>query len=180
MASAVRDLRYHQSVDGSLAKELDWEVRERALRHAGEAPRHREEERVHAAPRVRVRERQSVSVLSVLSCAAVLGLAVVLLLGYTQLTVLSSETVELKEQLEALETENVVLTAEYERMFDLTAVREAAEAAGMRKPSASQICYLDISGGDSAVVYEKEADGPLEAALDSLNHGVYAVVEYFQ
>ena len=50
----------------------------------------------------------------------------------------------------------------------------------MRKPSASQICYLDISGGDSAVVYEKEADGPLEAALDSLNHGVYAVVEYFQ
>ena len=120
------------------------------------------------------------SVLSVLGCAAVLGLAVVLLLGYIQLTVLSSETVELQEQLEALETENVVLTAEYERMFDLTAVREAAEAAGMSKPSASQICYLDISGGDSAVVYEKEADGLLDRLLDSLNHGVYAVVEYFQ
>ena len=180
MAAAARDLRYDHAVDGSLARELDWAVRERELRHAGEAPRHKEEERVHAAPRVRVREWQHVSVFSVLGCAAVLAMAVVLLLGYTQLTVLSSDTAALKERLEALESDHVVLTAEYERMFDLTAVREAAEAAGMSKPSASQICYLDISGGDSAVVYEKEADGPLEAALDSLNHGVYAVVEYFQ
>ena len=112
MAAVARDARYDRSVDGSLARELDWAVRERELRHAGEAPRHREEEKVHAAPRVRVRERQSVSVLSVLSCAAVLGVAVVLLLGYTQLTVLSSGTVELKERLEELEAENVVLTAE--------------------------------------------------------------------
>ena len=183
MASAARDLRYdpyHRSVDGSLARELDWAVRERELRHAGEAPRHKEEERVHAAPRVRVRERQHVSVFSVLGCAAVLAMAVVLLLGYTQLTVLSSDTAALKERLEALESDHVVLTAEYEWMFDLTAVREAAEAAGMTKPSASQICYLDVSGGDSAVVYEKEAGGALDRALDSLHHGVYAVVEYFQ
>ena len=180
MASAVRDLRYHQSVDGSLAKELDWEVRERALRHAGEAPRHREEERVHAAPRVRVRERQSVSVLSVLSCTAVLGLAVLLLMGHIQLTVISAETVKMQDQLEALESEHVVLTAEHERMFDLTAVRAAAEAAGMTKPSASQICYLDISGGDSAVVYQKKESGVVDRVLASLHHGVYAVVEYFQ
>ena len=180
MAAAARDLRYSRSVDGSLARELDWAVRERELRHAGEVPRHKEEERVHAAPRVRVRERQSVSVLSMLSCAAVLGLAVVLLLGYTQLTVLSADTVALKEQLEDLETEHVVLTAEYERMFDLTAVREAAEAAGMSKPSASQICYLDISGGDSAVVYQKKESGVVDRVLASLHHGVYAVVEYFQ
>ena len=180
MASAARDMRYGRSVDGSLARELDWAVRERELRHAGEAPRHQETERVHTAPRVQVRERQRVSVFTVLGFTAVLGMAVLLLLGYTQLTVISAGTVELKTELEELETQNVVLTAQYERMFDQTTVREAAEAAGMSKPSISQICYLDISGGDSAVVYQKEESGALDRLLASLNHGVYAVVEYFQ
>ena len=180
MASAAKDMRYGQSVDGSLARELDWAVRERELRHAGEAPRHQEAERVHAAPHVRVRERQRVSVFTILGFAAVLGTAVLLLLGYTQLTVISAETVSLKSELEELESRNVVLNAQYEQMFDLTTVREAAEAAGMSKPSASQICYLDVSGGDSAVIYEKEESGLLDRVLSSLNHGVYAVVEYFQ
>ena len=168
MASAARDLRYRQSVDGSLARELDWAVRERELRHAGEAPRRREREteRIRAIPRVQLRQRQHVSLFSVV--------------GHIQLTVLSSDTVALKEELEELESQNVILTAQYERMFDLTTVREAAEAAGMSKPSSSQICYLDISGGDSAVVYQKEEDSVFDRVLAALNHGVYSVVEYFQ
>ena len=77
MAASAKELRYRRPVDGSLARELDWAVRERELRHAGEAPRHppRETERVHEAPHVRVRERQHVSVFSVLGTAAVLGMA---------------------------------------------------------------------------------------------------------
>ncbi len=35
MASAARDLRYRPSVDGNLARELDWAVRERELRDRG-------------------------------------------------------------------------------------------------------------------------------------------------
>lgn len=181
MASPARETRYRRSVDGSLARELDWAVRERELRHAGEAPRRqqREAERVHEAPKVRLRERQHVSAFSVLGAAAVLGLAVMLLLCYVQLTVLSADTVSLKNQLETLETEYVTLTAQYERMFDLATVREAAEAAGMTKPSASQICYLDISGGDSVEIYQREDPGLLGRIKALLNHGVYAVVEYF-
>jgi hypothetical protein len=70
--------------------------------------------------------------------------------------------------------------AEYEQMFDLATVREAAEAAGMSKPSASQICYLDLTGGDHAVVYQKEASSALSHVLTSVNYGVGAVVEYFR
>ena len=73
MAATARELRYRQSeraVDGSLARDLDWAVRERELRHAGEAPRHQEQVRqqpkVHAAPKVLVRERQQVSLFSLL------------------------------------------------------------------------------------------------------------------
>ena len=182
MAATARDLRYRQSghaVDGSLAYDLDWAVRERELRHAGEAPRVRENVREEAVPRVQVRERQRVSPVAVAGFAAVIVMAVALLMSYIQLTVLSASTVELKKDLAVLETENVRLTAQYEQMFDLATVREAAEAAGMTKPSASQICYLDVSDGDTVVVYQKEEPSVLSSVLTSLNHGVYAVVEYF-
>ena len=182
MAATARELRYRQSeraVDGSLARDLDWAVRERELRHAGEAPRHQEQVRqqpkVHAAPKVLVRERQQVSLFSLLA-----GLAVLVLMSYIQLTALASDTVALKKQLSTLETEHATLTAQYEQMFDLTTVREAAEAAGMTKPSTSQICYLDMAGGDSAIVYQQEEPSVLSSVLTSLNHGVYAVVEYFK
>lgn len=187
MAATARELRYRQSeraVDGSLARDLDWAVRERELRHAGEAPRHQEQVRqqpkVHAAPKVLVRERQQVSLFSLLGFAAVAGLAVLVLMSYIQLTALASDTVALKKQLSTLETEHATLTAQYEQMFDLTTVREAAEAAGMTKPSTSQICYLDMAGGDSAIVYQQEEPSVLSSVLTSLNHGVYAVVEYFK
>ena len=187
MAATARELRYRQSeraVDGSLARDLDWAVRERELRHAGEAPRHQEQVRqqpkVHAAPKVLVRERQQVSLFSLLGFAAVAGLAVLVPMSYIQLTALASDTVALKKQLSTLETEHATLTAQYEQMFDLTTVREAAEAAGMTKPSTSQICYLDMAGGDSAIVYQQEEPSVLSSVLTSLNHGVYAVVEYFK
>ena len=54
MASAARDLRYRSnygSVDGSLARELDWAAREHELRHAGEAPRHQEQALVREQPK---------------------------------------------------------------------------------------------------------------------------------
>ena len=55
----------------------------------------------------------------------------------------------------------------------------AAEAAGMTKPGASQVYYVDGSGGDAAVVYSQEAPGLLDGLRESLHHGIYAVVEYF-
>lgn len=186
MAATAHDLRRMQNghvVNGSLAYDLDWAVRERELRHAGEAPRYQEREvvreKVKVAPQVQVRERQQVSVVAVAGFASVIVMAVVLLMSYIQLTMVAADTVALKNQLTALETEHVALTAEYEQMFDLATVREAAEAAGMSKPSASQICYLDLTGGDHAVVFQKEESSALSHVLTSVNHGVGAVVEYF-
>lgn len=183
MASTARELRYTggHAVNGSLAYDLDYEVRERELRHAGELPRRRET--VREEPKVRsvskVRERQHVSAFSLVGFTVVIGMAVLLLMSYVQLTVLSADTVELQNQLADLETENVRLTAQYEQMFDMAAVKEAAAAAGMGKPSGSQVGYIDLSEGDSAEEYQKEDPSLLSRLLTSLNHGVYAVVEYF-
>ena len=186
MASAAREYRYaHRefSTNGSLARDLDWAVRERELEHAGEVPRH---ERTQAAPKVYhkeqvlVRERQAIPVLSVLGVTAVAVAAVMLLLSYVQLTTLAADTVALKSELTVLQAENVSLTAQHEQMFDLATVKEVAEAAGMSKPSSSQIYYIDLSEGDSAVVYQQEESNLLSRLLTSLNHGIYAVVEYFE
>lgn len=185
MASTAKELRYRGgrsvSVDGNLARSLDFEVRERELRHAGETPRRavQEKPKVHSAPRVQLREAQHVAPLAVLGAVAAAVLAVLVLMNYIQLTVLSSNMVELQSELKALEKKNVILTTQYEQMFDLATVKAAAEAAGMTKPGASQIYYVDGSGGDTAVVYQKEEPGLLDGLRESLHHGIYAVVEYF-
>ena len=106
-------------------------------------------------------------------------MAVMVLMSYVQLTALSTDVVRLKNQLVALETENVTLTAEYQQMYDLSAVKEAAAAAGMAKPVASQVHYVDLSNGDSAVVYATEEPSVLSRVAASLHHGVSVVVEYF-
>lgn len=183
MAAAASDMRYRgrQAVNGSLAYDLDYAVPGRESRRAKEAPKARKEAKakVYAAPRVLLRARQYVSPLAVLSVAAIMGLALLVLLSYVQLTLLSSETVKLRSQLEKLEAENVELTAQYYQMFDMASVKEAAEAAGMAKPTSTQTGRLDLSAGDSAVSYRQKESGLLSRVLSSLHGGVYAVVEYF-
>lgn len=181
--AATRDMRYRgkQAVNGSLAYDLDYAAREWELRHAGEAPKGRKKTKakVREMPHVLIRARQYVSPLALLSVAAIMGLALLVLMSYVQLTKLSAETVKLQNQLEELEAENVNLTAQYQRMFDMASVKEAAEAAGMRKPSSTQMGRLDLSAGDSAVAYRQKEPGLFSRILSSLHGGVYAVVEYF-
>ena len=102
-----------------------------------------------------------------------------MLLSYVQLTTLAADTVTLKSQLTTLQAENVSLTAQHEQMFDMATVKEVASAAGMSKPSRSQITYLDLASEDSATVYQTEEPSVLSRLLTSLHHGIYAVVEYF-
>ncbi len=186
MAAAVREMRYQRSgaVVGNLAFDLDREVREHELRHAGEPARRREiaaqpTPKVRSVSHVQVRQRQKLSPTAVLGSAAVAVLAVMMLLCYVQLTGLSGDVVALRSELKQLQTENVTLTAQYEQMYDLATVKEAAESAGMAKPNSGQVFYIDLSDGDSAQVYTHQSPGVLSRILTSLNHGIYAVVEYF-
>lgn len=183
MASAARDLRHYDrnGVYGNLAYDLDRELRERELRHAGEARREdaRPVPQVRSISRVQVRQRQRVSLFSVAGFTAVVVMAVMVLFCYVQLTEISSEVVHLKSQLAVLETDHAALFTQYQQMYDLSTVKEAAEAAGMGKPSSSQVYYVDLSDGDSAVVYQQEDAGILSRVMASIHQGVYTVMEYF-
>ena len=177
-------------VPGSLAYDYDYlereqrrraerEQREYAERRAREtAPRPEPRRRVVAPPKHR--ERIHVSFAVVLGFAAAAVLVVMLLMSYAQLTAVSAEIVSQQKQLAALEEEHVKLMARYERTFDLTAIKEAAEAHGMAKPSASQIYYVDLSAPDNVVLYERAEANVLSRVFTSVGQDVVSIVEYFK
>ena len=132
------------------------EQREYAERRARErAPRRK----VEATPRHR--ERIRVSPLVVLGFVAAAVMSVMLLMSYAQLTTISNQVVSQQKVLASLEEEHVKLVSKYERTFDLAAIKEAAESAGMAKPSASQIYYI------------------LNRVVTSVGRNVASIVEYF-
>ena len=62
----------------------------------------------------------------------------------------------------------------------LQAVKEAAEAAGMKKPTAGQVEYVELGGGSKAEVYQAESDSLLSQLTHSVKSGIGALVEYFR
>ena len=174
-------------VYGNLAYDLDALVRERALEEAGrmpEQPRPQPQRRSEPAQRPRqqaaAQPKVQVSPL-VLGCVAVLAVMVVaLLMGYVKLTQISGNISDMKQEMNRLNTEHVGLLTEYEQTFELATVKEVAEAAGMSKPSAGQIEYVELGGPDTAVIYAAGEDGALTKAFASVQDGVLALVEYFQ
>ena len=177
-------------VSGNLAYDYDYlereqrrraerEQREYAARRAREAaPRPAPRRQVVAPPKHR--ERIRVSNLVVLGFAVAAAMVVVLLMSYAQLTAISGEVVTKQKELTALQEEHVKLVARYERTFDLTSIKEAAEASGMAKPSASQIYYVDLSAPDNVVLYGNGDGNPLKHVFAAVGQNVGTIVEYFK
>ena len=173
----------HGATYGSLAYDLDALAREKQLDEAGKLP----QKKVRPAqPEVQpVQRRQSAARAAVrpspvllLGTVLVVGMVIALMLCYVKLTGISDNVSSIKREISALEEEHVALLTEYEKTFDLATIKAAAEEAGMSKPSAGQIQYIDLSGADSAVVYGDEP-GVVEKAASSLKEGALSLWEYF-
>ncbi len=178
-------------VDGNLARKLDSRALERRLERSGHLVAHQqyrrrretEAERLsrrRAQAKAAVRPAQRVSFAAVLGFAFVGALMVATLLCYVRINSISRSIVSMKERISVLQVEQVALLTQYEQAFDLSSVKEAAEAAGMTIPSESQIYYIDLPGEDQAVSYTGRDGGLLDRVLTGLSRAMYAVVEYFQ
>lgn len=181
---AQRQRKQGQSaVYGSLAYDLDTLARERTLEEAGqvEYQRRREPEVVRRQrPQEAVQPKAKVSPL-VMCSVAVLGVMVVaLLLCYVRLTEISTSVSEIKDEMAQLNEENVSLLTTYEKTFDMTGVKETAEAAGMSKPSAGQIEYIEMGGPDAVMIYEAGGESLLDKLFATVEQGALAVLEYFR
>ena len=182
-----QNMRYHGGrVVGNLAYDPAYEERQRRLRREQEHERQREEfirppqhkEQHKAAPVRRQRERVSLGALC--GFMALAAMVALMIMCHAQLTAISADVVSVQKEIAALEDEHVALLTRYEKTFDLTTIKEAAAAAGMSKPSASQVYYIDLSESDSVVVYQQESTNVLSKVFASLGNGVCAVVDYFK
>ncbi len=175
------------AVVGNLAFDFDYALQEsekrereayrRAERH--EEPVRAERKEVAPVRKQRVRERQKVSGMTALGFTALAAAVILVILSYAQLTSISGGVVSMQSELRALEEQRVSLLSEYEQTFDLSAVKEAAEAAGMYKPSSSQVYYIDLSAPDSVQVFEANNTSVLSRIFTSFGQGVVSAVEYF-
>ena len=176
-------------VSGNLAFDYDYlereqrrierEEREYAERQLREA-RRKNASGKQSAEQIRHRERIQVSNLVVIGFGVLAALVVAILMSYAQLAIVSHGIVGEQKQLAALEEEHIKLLARYESTFDLTSIKEAAETAGMAKPSASQIFYVDLSAPDNVVLYEKKGVNLFGQVFTSMGHNMGALVEYFK
>ena len=180
--------RYSGRVNGNLAYDPAYEERQRRLRREQEYEREHQREEFMRPPQRKVqkkaapvrRQREKVSFGALCGFAALTAMVALMILCRAQLTEISSQVVSVQKEIAALEDEHVALLTRYEKTFDLTTIKEAAAAAGMAKPSASQVYYIDLSEADSVVVYQQKSQNVLARALTSLGNGVCAVVEYFK
>ena len=180
--------RYSGRVNGNLAYDPAYEEHQRRLRREQEYEREHQREEFMRPPQRKVqkkaapvrRQREKVSFGALCGFVALAAMVALMILCRAQLTEISSQVVSVQKEIAALEDEHVALLTRYEKTFDLTTIKEAAAAAGMAKPSASQVYYIDLSEADSVVVYQQKSQNVLARALTSLGNGVCAVVEYFK
>ena len=180
--AVVGNLAYdYDYLERQAERERMYEQERRAQREERRPePQPRQEQRTAEKPVVRHRERQSVSAPLALGFIALASIAIMLLMSYAQLTAISAEVVDMQSRLTTLRAENVELLAEYERTFDLTAVKEAAQAAGMYKPSSSQVFYIDLSAPDAVEIYRQESSNVLSRVFTSFGQSVGNIMEYFR
>ena len=181
----MADYNKRSAVYGSLAYDLDALARERQLDDAGKLPqRPRPQAQQEAQP---VRRQKAAARASVqLSPAVLIGTVIVtamvvaLMLCYVKLTGISDNVSSIKREISALEEQHIALLTEYERTFDLAAVKAAAEAAGMSKPSSGQIQYIDLSGADSVEVYAAGGAAALNGFTARVEDIWAYILEYFR
>lgn len=157
MAEAARKIRY--SSYGSVAYDPAYDAGAVRAPGGGQVaqPHVLPRERAVARPKVNLRPAGQVSIFAVAGFLTVAIFAVMVLMSYVQLTMLSDQVVGLRAEYTELKDEEARLLAQYELAFDLKSIEAAVTADGrMVKPQSSQVHYMDLSGSDSVVVYEKE------------------------
>jgi len=118
-----------------------------------------------------VREAGSLSVFGAAGALAIGVFAVLLLFSYVQLHRISEEIVSLRAEISELQSEEKVLRAHYEQVYDLAAIEETMLSTGrMVKPQNGQTIYVDLSEPDSVTFFDQE----------ERREGAYGAVQSFQ
>lgn len=163
--------------DGSAARQLEQGAEVEQPR-----PLVRPQRQAVTRPRIQVREAGSVSIFAAVGFLTIGAFAVLLLFSYVQLHSISEQVVALRTEMTQLQTEEAVLRARYEQVYDLSEIEDTMLSTGrMVKPQNGQVIYIDLSEPDSVVFYDREtAVTGVEGALQSIRSICARIMEYFQ
>lgn len=138
------------------------------------------EQREQALETVVVRARMQVSLLAVLGIVVTVALLVMVISGYVRLYELTSVQAELNDELTALEAEHARLEASYESKLNMEQIElVAGSELGMHLPTEQQIVYLNMSGEDTAVVYDSDAMD-VGSVTQALKNGFGYLIDYIR
>lgn len=121
--------------------------------HPGQSrPERRSVERPLTRKRVQLREAGTVSLDAIVGflCAGVLSALV--MNSYAELTSSSDQVVQLRRELQQLEAEKKVLSAQYEKYFDIQRIEETL-GDEMIRPTSDQVVYIDLSQPDAFTIF---------------------------
>ena len=173
--STYGSVAYAPTYDGNAARVPR---REEEL-HRAPAPQPKKPVRRHERAQVEVRQAGAVAPFAVVGFLAVAVFAALLVTSYAQLTVANDELVSLRRQLTNLEAENTVLSAQYERVFDLATI-QAAVGDTMVRPTSEQVVYIDLSAPDTVTVFQGEGASGLKSILQGVGDILDGIIEYFR
>lgn len=173
--STYGSVAYAPTYDGNAARVPR---REEELRRAP-APQPKKPVRRHERAQVEVRQAGAIAPFAVVGFLAVAVFAALLVTSYAQLTVANDELVSLRRQLTSLEAENTVLSAQYERVFDLATI-QAAVGDTMVRPTSEQVVYIDLSAPDTVTVFQGEGASGLKSILQGVGDILDGIIEYFR
>ena len=173
--STYGSVAYAPTYDGNAARVPR---REEELRRAP-APQPKKPVRRHERAQVEVRQAGAVAPFAVVGFLAVAVFAALLVTSYAQLTVANDELVSLRRQLTNIEAENTVLSAQYERVFDLATI-QAAVGDTMVRPTSEQVVYIDLSAPDTVTVFQGEGASGLKSILQGVGDILDGIIEYFR
>ena len=141
--------------------------------------RPRERERTLTRTRVQVREAGEVSPFAVIGFLAVGIFAALVLWSYSQYIVTSDQLVTMRSELSDLQEENVRLSAQYEKVFDMETIQQAVGDT-MSRPGSDQVVYVDLSQEDTVEVFRDEKESGLMTALCAAGDTLGELIEYFR
>lgn len=146
----------HYSTHGNVAYAPEHEENApRKTRQPQKAPQARPSVKPLTRKRVQVREADSLSYDAVFGFIATGVLATLVMMGYAELATSSDEVVQLRSQLNQLQSEQKVLSAQYEKHFDIARIEEALGDQLVR-PTSEQVVYIDLSQPDTVNLYNEE------------------------
>lgn len=146
----------HYTSHGNVAyAQNQTEYAPRKIRNPNRTPEERPSVRPLTRKRVQVREADPLSIDAILGFIATGILAALVMIGYAQLATSSDEVVQLRSQLSQLQSEQNLLSAQYEKHFDISRIEETLGDQLIR-PTSEQVVYIDLSQPDMVNIYGNE------------------------